>query len=702
MTHNADNSFDSTSDNTFHNNKATSQSGKNPVPPLTQSTVCPLDCADTCSLEVFTEGETVTKVRGGAANPFTRGKLCAKVVNAFPAQVHGDLRIRTPLLRRDSLGGRDFQAISWEQALDIIHERFSQVASEWGSEAIAPLYYGGPMGILAGGSMDRRFFHKLGASLIDASTLCAGTSGHAWDTVFGDAGGIDVAELAEARLIVVWGNNITTCNLHLTTLIRDAQKRGAKLVVIDPKRTRIARDADLHVPLLPGSDVALAYAVTAILDASGDLDEAFIEEHTHGGDQFRSAAKAFDLEHAAGLCGLDAGLIEALADMFRKHRPAAMSIGVAPERNRNGSAGIRAAFSLMAVTGNIGPHGAGICDVSRFFPIDRQRLSRPDLAPENTRTLNVLDIPRYVLDPGDETPIKALFIYNHNPVAVHPQQGRMRDALLSDEVFVVGSDITMTDSMTCADLVLPASTHFEYGDIYKAYGHRYLQRSRPVIPAQGEAVSNMELFRRLAARFGYTEAVFQDSDDAMIHQAFAATDSSIPEKADNRALDMTPYAKPAMLRGGEFTTPSGRIELYSEAMEAHCGQGLPAYLDPPEKRDFVLVTPASELRTNSTFGGIEEQQRDILCEIHSADATAREIKDGEVIELFNERAAVQLTVRISDDVRQGTLYVPKGAWIADSPTGCTVNALLPGHQESAIGGACYYDCAVDIRPPPKG
>ncbi|WOJ98005.1 molybdopterin-dependent oxidoreductase [Congregibacter brevis] len=672
------------------------------LPEQTRQTVCPLDCADTCSLEVTTQDDRITAVRGGKANPFTRGKLCAKVVNSFPAQVHGDLRIRTPLLRRDSLGGRDFQPISWEQALDIVFEKFSGIQQQWGSEAIAPLYYGGPMGILAGGSMDKRFFHRLGASQIDSSTLCAGTSGSAWDTVFGDAGGIDLEELAESKLILVWGNNITTCNLHLTTIIRDAQKRGAKLVVIDPKRTRIARDADLHVPLLPGSDVVLAYALTAILDASGDLDEEFIKQHTHGGDQFRAAAKQFGVQRAADLCGLDTSVIEALAEMFREHGPAAMTIGVAPERNRNGSAGIRAAFSLMAVTGNIGPMGAGVCDVGRFFSIDKERLARPDLAPVGIRKINVLDIPRYVLEPGEETPIKGLFIYNHNPVAVHPQQARMRAALLSDNVFVVGSDVTMTDSMACADLVLPASTHFEYGDVYKAYGHRYLQRSRPVLPSQGESVSNMELFRRLGTRFGFSEPAFQDSDDALIEQAFASINSAIPAQADGKALDMTPYAEPAMLRGGVFTTPSGRIELYSETMEEHCGQGLPRYLDSPDKRDFVLVTPASELRTNSTFGGLKDQQRDIVCEIHSADAAEQGIEDGESIELHNERATVQLTARVTDDVRPGTLYVPKGAWIADSPTGYTVNALLPGHQESAIGGACYYDCGVDIRHPPKG
>ncbi len=465
--------------------------------PETRHTVCPLDCADTCSLDVTVADERVQTVRGGRQNPFTRGKLCAKVVNSFPDQVHGDLRIHTPLLRRATVAGEDFEPITWDAALDLVYQRFSAVIDEFGSEAIAPLSYGGPMGVLAGGSMDKRFFHRLGAALVDSSTLCAGTSAAAWDAVFGDAGGIDFEELAESKLIIVWGNNVTACNLHLTRIIRDAKKAGAKLVVIDPKRTRIARDAHLHIPLLPGSDVVLAYAVTALLDASGDLDESFIAEQTSGAEAFLAEARRYDLARAAELCGIDPVLIEHFAELLRTRRPAGMSIGVAPERNRNGSAGVRAALSLMAVTGNIGPLGAGVCDTSRFFPINSDRLARPDLAPDGLRKINVMDIPRYVLEPGDELPIRALLVYNHNPVAVHPEQQRMREALLSEDVFVVGSDVSMTDSMRCCDLVLPATTHFEYGDLYKAYGHRYLQRSRAVIPPQGEAVTNMELFRRL-------------------------------------------------------------------------------------------------------------------------------------------------------------------------------------------------------------
>lgn len=660
--------------------------------------VCPLDCADTCSLAVGVSGERIESVRGSASNPFTRSKLCAKVVSSFPEQVHGDLRISTPLRRQSGPRGAGFEPISWTDALDLIHARFTAITATWGSEAIAPLSYGGPMGLLAGGSMDKRFFHRLGATQVDSSTLCAGTSSAAWDAVFGDAAGIDFEELADSRLIVVWGNNVTTCNLHLTKIIREARKSGAKLVVIDPKRTRIAREADLHVALLPGSDVVLAYAVVAHLARQNRLDDRFIAAHTHGADRFLAEACTFSLEHAAAICGIEPAVIAQMADYFRDIRPAAMSIGVAPERNRNGSAGVRAALSLMAVTGNIGDRGAGICDTSGFFPVDSHRLRRPDLAPVGLRRINVMDIPRYVLEPGQDTPIRGLFIYNHNPVAVHPEQARMREALRHDDVFVVGSDISMTDSMRCCDLVLPAPTHFEYGDLYKAYGHRYLQRSQAVIPTQGEALTNMELFRQLAARFGFDEPCFSDTDAVLAAQALDVPDAeALLASAGQGAVDMRGHTSPGMLRGDPFTTPSGRIELFSEAMEVRCSQGLPRYLPLPNRRRYVVVSPASEQRVNSTFGGFASQCSDVACEIHPDDAAAEGIVNGDTVSLVNDLGAVELPARVTADVRPGTLFVPKGAWIGESPTGNTINALIPGYREVAIGGACYYDCSVDIH-----
>jgi len=657
--------------------------------------VCPLDCADTCSLEVTLEHDRVTGVRGGRDNPVTRGRLCAKVSRGLAAQVHDPNRITAPLLRNGSKTSDGFEAVSWETALDIIAERYATICDRWGPQAIAPLYYGGPMGLLAGNSMDKRFFHRLGASLVDPSPLCAGTSRVAWQSLFGDAGGIDYQELVDSALILVWGNNVTTCNLHLTRTIREARRRGAALVVIDPKQTRIAREADLHIPLLPGTDIVLAYATAALLEEMGGLDEDFLRDHTTGADAFLAHARQYTPERAALLCGIPQEHIHQLAHYLRSRAPAAMSLGVAPERNRNGGAGIRGALSLLVLTGNIGPRGAGPCDTGRFFPVQDEALTRPDLAPGESRTLNALDIPRYVLEPGQELPIRGLFIYNHNPVAVHPQQGRMRQALLSDDVFVVGSDICMTDSMACADLVLPAPTHLEYPDLYTAYGHRYLQRTEAVMPPQGAARSNTDLFRSLARRMGFEEPCFADTDDELMVQAFRHLPENPALLARDGAIDMTPYAEAALGRGATLSTPSGRIKLYSAALEAECGEGLPRFKPLPNPRQFIVVSPASEHRINSTFGGLPGHADDVCCEIHPEDARHRGVTEGARIALSNDQGSIELVAVISSAVPPGVLYVPKGAWLGASGEG-TINSLIPGHRADLGEGACYYDCTVDI------
>ncbi len=666
----------------------------------TRPSVCPLDCADTCSLAVDVLDGEVTRVRGSHANPFTRGKICAKVANALPRQVHGPQRLTQPLKRTGPTGEGGFTPVSWEEALDTIHARFSDIINEFGSEAIAPLSYGGPMGLLSGGSMDQRFFNRLGASRVDSSPLCAGVSSAAWDSVFGDVGGIPYAELKHSKLIVVWGNNITACNLHLTTLLRDARKNGARLVVVDPKRIRIADEADLHLPLLPGTDVVLAYAVAAELQSRGFLNHAFIEAHVHGADAFLAEAANYTPERAAAICGVPADAIRQFAGYWGELSPAAISVGVAPERNRNGGSGLRAAFALPALTGNIGPLGAGVCDVSGYFKADTERLQRPDLRAAPTRELNVLDIPDYILTPGTEVPIRGVFIYNHNPVAVHPRQRTMQAALQRPDLFVVGSDVSMTDSMRCADIILPAATHVEYGDLYKAYGHQYLQRSSAVIPPVGDAVANTELFRRLAARFGFEESCFEDSDLQLMDQAFPAQrlgGRTASELSLDDAVDMAALNPPGLLRGLPPATPSGRIELFSDTLEADCGLGLPRFRELSSGGRFILVSPASEQRINSTFGGVTGQNADLSVEMHPDDAADLALEGETLVRLFNQQGEVQLPLCITDRVRTGTVFVPKGAWLGDSRTGQTVNALIPGHKADLAGGACYYDCRVDVE-----
>lgn len=677
---------------------------RNPEPEVsTYSSVCPLDCADTCSLSVEVKDGKIHKIRGSEANPFTGGKVCSKVTTGFPAQVHGPDRLTTPLRLCGQKGSGHYEAISWDTALEEIHQRYQSIISEHGPQAIVPLSYGGPMGLLAGGSMDKRFFNKLGATQVDASTLCAGVSGAAYESVFGDTGGIPYEELSSSKLIVVWGNNITVGNLHLTKLLRRARKSGAKLVVIDPKRIRIAEEADLHLPILPGTDVVLAYAVAAELERLGALDNSFIAEHVHGAEAYLERARTFSLSDAVSICGIELADIEAFVDMWANISPAAISIGVAPERNRNGGGGIRAAFALPVLTGNIGLPGAGVCDVSGFFPTQRDVLEQSSLIPDGTREISVLDVPTKILSQDEDVPIKSVFIYNHNPVAVHPRQAQMQEALLCEDLFVVGSDITMTDSMVYADIILPAASHFEYGDLYKAYGHNYLQRSEAVIDPVGEALPNTEIFRLLARKFGFDEECFTHSDEELMNVALMPDVEALGGRlatdiSTKGAIDMTVGNRSSLLRDALPDTPSGKIELFSETLERECGEGLPQYRPLENDFGFVLVSPSSDKRTNSTFGGVADHDRDIAVEMNPDDAASLGLTDGQQVRIYNHQAEVIMPLSVSDKVRPTTLYVPKGAWIKDSKTGQTINALIPGHKADIAGGACYNDTTVNVEP----
>src|SRR5256712_513222 len=434
-------------------------------------TVCPLACPAPCSLTVTVEDDRIVATRGSHANPYTGGVLCAKVPEASPAFVHGAGRLRTPLRRVGAKGEGRFERITWAEALDLVHERFTAVVAEHGPQAILPLNYAGPHGMLAGGSMDLRFFHKLGASLLDRRPLCGGIRTEAWVGTFGSVPGLRPQQIAPARLIIVWGNNVTgwrfdhvtLLNLHLVPLINRARKAGARLVVVDPRRTVIARRADLHIALRPGTDVLLAWAVAAELERRDGIDRAFVERHVEGFEEFMALARRWSVSEAARVCGVSEGDIRALAEWHHTLAPVAISVGNGLERNQNGGSGIRAIFALPALGGKFGVPGGGLVNGASFaFPKTPRRLARPDLVPEGTRTLNIIDVGRHLLDASLVPPIKAAFLYNHNPVVVHPDQNRLRRGLEREDLFVVGSDVVMTDSLAYADVRPPAGSPLQH------------------------------------------------------------------------------------------------------------------------------------------------------------------------------------------------------------------------------------------------
>src|SRR5438876_6592349 len=667
--------------------------------------VCPLDCPDTCSLTVSVENDRILAIKGSHANPYTAGVLCAKVPASYPGFVHGERRIRTPLRRHGARGAARFERISWDEALDAIHERFTAIIAAHGPQAILPLNYAGPHGFLAGGSMDLRFFHRLGASLLDRKPLCGGIRTEAWVGTFGTVPGMRPEHVEHARLIVAWGNNVTWSNLHLMPLINRARKRGAKLVVVDPRRTPIARQADLHIALQPGTDVVLAWAVAAELERRDALDRDFIARHVDGFDDYMAQARRFNVKDAARICGVPETQIQALAEWYASISPAAISVGNGLERNQNGGSGIRAVFALPALAGKFGVPGGGLVNGARFaFPKTPRRLQRPDLVPPGTRTLNIVDVGAHLLDEHLDPPVKAVFIYNHNAVIVHPDQNRLRRGLLREDLFVVGSDVAMTDSMRYADLVLPAATHFEHPDLYPAYGTHWLQRAERVIPPEGEALPNVEIFRRLAARFGFTDPIFTASDAELMDEAIDGSDARL---GGVRPSDLpTDRATPMMVDGAEAIlfanvfpkTPSGKVELASTYLAEKYGARLPSYRPFETAYPLLLISPASNKRTTSTFGGLHWSDGTPPLEIHPDDARARGLADGMRVKVWNDLGEVHLPLRVTDAVPAGVVATLKGAWMRTSDNGQTVSALCPTHHADISEGACFNDTRVEVAP----
>lgn len=671
-----------------------------------KASVCPLDCPDTCSLSVTVADDQVVAVRGSKINPITHGAVCAKVANDYPEFVHGSNRLRHPLKRVGPKGTGEFERISWEEALDGIYSRVSDVIDRHGPQALLPLNYAGPHGMLAGDSMSLRFFHRLGASLLSRNPLCGGIRSAAYSGTFGATPGTPLQQVSLAKLIIVWGNNATSCNLHLMRQINAAKRAGAKLVVVDPRRVKVAEQAHLHLPVRPGTDVVLAWALAVELERLGGLDHAFIERHVLGFDAYMEAARSYPPERAAEICGLRLEDIRTLARWYAEASPAVIAWGNGLERNQNGGSGLRAIAALPALAGKFGVAGGGLVGgAGHAFPKTPDLLTRSDFVPPRTRTINIIDVGKLLLEKNLEPPIKALFVYNHNPLIVHPDQNRMKRALAREDLFVVGIEVAMTDSMAYADVILPACTHFEHADVYAAYGQQYLQRAEPVIPPVGESLPNTEIFRRLAARFGFSDPAFKESDAELMDAALDPDDprmqgiraSRIPV---NQALKME-YAgeEPVLFRNVSPRTPSGKVELESATLGARYDAALPKYRPLYSPYPLTLITPASDKRITSTFGGLRVNDATPVLEMNPEDAAARSLADGALVKVWNELGQVFLPLRITAAVRPGVVSSEKGAWLRTASNGQTVSALAPAHKADLADGACYNDSRVEVAAP---
>ncbi|HEY6547020.1 MAG TPA: molybdopterin-dependent oxidoreductase, partial [Vicinamibacteria bacterium] len=548
--------------------------------------VCPHDCPDTCVMTVGVADGRALSLGGDPEHRFTQGFLCAKV-NHYLERVYSPDRLLHPLRRVGRKGEGRFARISWDEALDEIAARFRQVIEAHGPQAILPYSYAGNMGMLSNASLDRRFFQTLGASLLDR-TICASAGGAGYKVTLGKTIGFDPEAVVHARFIVAWGANIVSSNVHLWPFVEEARRRGATLVAIDPYRSKTAEHADRHLALYPGTDAALALGLMHVIFRDGLEDASYLDRYALGAAELVERAKEWTPSRTAAHTGLPEADIEWLARAYATTRPSAIRINYGLNRHAGGGMAVRTISCLPAVTGAWRDVGGGVLlSTSGTFPVRTSALERPDLTPPGTRTLNMSQLGRILTDPALDPPVKALFVYNSNPAAVAPEQGKVHEGLRRDDLFTVVHELFATDTVDFADIVLPATTTLEHYDVHKAYGHLYLSLSRPAIAPVGESKPNTELFRLLAARLGMDDPCLFESDEQLARQAFdwshpnlaGVTFERLEREGSVRLNVPDPHAPFAQ---GGFPTPSGKCELLAPSLEGQGLDPLAVYVPPRE------------------------------------------------------------------------------------------------------------------------
>ncbi len=664
---------------------------------ITKPSVCPLDCPDACSLNAIVENGKLIKVKGSKANPITDGVVCGKVSKYYSDFVHGKNRLTTPLRRTGKRGSGEFERISWDEAIELCYQGIKKGIKVHGTESVMPLNYAGPHGQLAENSMDMRFFYKLGATQLNRPPMCAGVRSLSYVSLFGKTLAMPAEQAEYSDLIILWGVNTTTSYLHLMKIVNKARKNGAKIIVIDPRRIKSAGIADLYLQVTPASDVYFALAMTAEFERLGMIDHAKIKDKVSGLDEYLANAKTYQKGKITEVCGIEQAQVEEFIQLYRNAKRVSMMVGVGVERSRNGGSSIRSAMALSVLTGQFGNLGQGQMGYySPAFHKTPDKLMRPDLLERttpNARTFNLIDAAEHILDKDSDSPIKTVFIYNHNPVIMHQNQNKMIQALSQEDVFVIGCDINMTDSMKYADVILPACSHFEHSDVYASYGYTQLQRTEAAIEPVGESLPNTEIFRRLAKRFGFDEQAFKDTDEQLQEQAFDLASANTKE---NKVSEISTDTSLSMLDSNHIwlSDKTDKVTLYNETLEQKYGYGLPRFEPAKRAHPFVLVTSAYFHRSNSTFGGCRIELEAI--DINPTDAKKLSINDGQEVKLSNGNGEVILKAHVTEDVASGVLYSHKGAWMASSPTGQTVNALLENRKTDIGDGAAFYDTFVDL------
>ena len=676
-----------------------------PSAPLQVRGACPHDCPDTCALLTTVENGVATRVQGNPDHPHTDGVLCTKVSRYTERSYHPE-RILTPLKRTGPKGSGQFAPVSWNEALAEITQRLGAIAAR-NPEAILPYSYAGTMGMVQGEGMDRRFFHRLGASQLDR-TICASAGAEALVQTLGGKVGMKVEFFAQAKLILIWGSNSIGSNLHFWRYAQQAKRNGARLVCIDPRKTETADKCHEHIALRPGTDAALALALMHELIKNNWLDHDYITRHTLGWEQLRERALQWPPERAAEVCGVPAEQIRQLARDYGTTQPAAIRLNYGMQRVRGGGNAVRAVACLPALTG-AWRHRAGgmLLSSSGQFPAQRAALQRPDLMPARTpRTLNMVQIGDDLLreaSPAFGPRVEALVVYNSNPVAVAPDSGKVVQGFAREDLFTVVLEHFQTDTADYADFILPATTQLEHWDVHLAYGHTDVLLNRPAIAPLGQARSNAQIFRNLAARMGFTEPCFADSDEALCRQAFGdAVDFALLETQGfaTLALPDAPFAE------GGFATPSGKCEFFSARLAAQGLDGLPDHLPNHELQGssahypLAMISPPARNFLNSTFVNVQSL-RDIegrpVLEIHPDDALARGIGDGAVVRVFNDRGSYRCHAAVSLRARPGVVNGLGIWWRKLGLDGTNVNQLTSQALTDMGRAPTFYDCLVQVQ-----
>ena len=656
-------------------------------------TVCPLDCPDTCSLEVTVENGKILSIDGSDKNPITDGYICGKV-RRFGERVYGDARIHQPRIRTGPRSAGQWKTATWDEALGSIASRMTEIRQQWGGESILPFSYGGSNGLLSQDTVDARLFRQFGAARL-ARTVCSIPTRTASQALYGKMPGVTYADYCNAKLIVIWGANPSSSSIHLLPYIRSAQEAGAALVVIDPRRTNLARRADLHLALKPGTDVVVALSIHRYLFEQSLAAEQFLAEHTEGAIRLRERAAEWTFDRAAAVAGLDPELLENFAEMYTDISPAVVRCGWGLERNRNGVNAALAILALPAIAGKFGVRGGGYS----MSNADAWMLSPDDWigAPEpNTRIVNMNKLGRALLEYRDP-PIQMLFVYNCNPVATMPNQNLVLKGMNREDLFTVVFDQVMTDTADLADVVLPATTFLESYDVARSYGSTNLQLARPVIEAVGNARPNVEVFAELATRLGLDIGTDYASDA----EALLRLTADFPDEAQRALMEEglaegVAGGRPIQFRDVFPRTTGRKVYLFPEHLEQQSSIGLYRYKTESENRDYplTLISPATEKTICSTLGELRDRVASL--HIHPADAEPRGLSTGDTVRIFNDLGEVHCTVTINADMRSGTVGLPKGLWRMSTLNGSTANALVSDSLTDIGGGAVFNDARVQV------